>query len=126
MPLKHLYLAECSSVTDSGLEVLRGMPLAILDLCGTQTSDAGLEFLEGLPLVVLSLAGTLVTSAGLRFLEDAPLRELFVDGCEGMDMGEFAVFWQKRYAKEADKRTEVEERLAEVEARLLELEERAG
>lgn len=60
-------------MTDAGLEALRGIPIADLNICGTAVTDAGVEHLCGLPLVRLDVSGCRsVTPSGV-----ALLREMF-------------------------------------------------
>lgn len=76
-------VANGTSVTDQGLAAISSLPkLAGLHLGYTEVSDKGLSHLLGLPLQVLDLCGTRVTDAGLLSLvEIRTLEELWIIDC---------------------------------------------
>lgn len=69
-----LDLADCHSVTDSGLSHLRNLPrLTYLILRGTRVTDAGISNLRNLPqLTDLDLSATQITDRGLAELHYLP------------------------------------------------------
>lgn len=76
-------VANGTSVTDQGLAAISSLPkLAGLHLGYTEVSDKGLNHLLGLPLQLLDLCGTRVSDAGLlSLMEIRTLEELWVIDC---------------------------------------------
>jgi hypothetical protein len=86
--LQKLFLPGCVSITDVGLEHLRGLvEMHTLDLGATAVTDAGLKWLGGMGrLEFLYLVGLVgVTDEGLGHLEGrTSLRKLFLGGCRSV------------------------------------------
>jgi hypothetical protein len=78
MPLLHLVLTDCNTITDQGLLYLSTLPLQYLALSGSPggselLTDQGLLYLSTMPLQHIYLYGcNLITDRGLKYLSIMP------------------------------------------------------
>ncbi len=69
--LQYLDLNWQPGITDKGLEVVRGMrQLGQISMIQTSVTDAGLEHLRGLPLQDLALNSTKISDAGMKHISE--------------------------------------------------------